>query len=695
MSVVSVFEGLFALVLAALASLALARRTGLNAGLFPLGLLAGAGVWLTLWGMAGLLRPGGWALYALALAGGQAALLKGRREEKLPARLRRNAAELGREAKKAPALVLFFFTGAALWLWFAVSRPVFLRWDEFSFWGTACKMTKVNHCLHPTAPGNLSARAYLPGMMVLSYLFQFFSAGFTEWECLAAYDLLALAVFAAFGAFEGRKWYLSALGMLGAGLLPYFFLAPGDTQAATVYLNAMGDVYLGLTFGGALCLYYRAGTRKAGLVLTALALAFLTLIKDMGFAYALIAAALICADRLFARQKPTLPALGRTVGLGAALCVPVLALFLGWNRYVLTAAGIDKSAGVGAAGSQVSYFGMLTDGALQFVGRGDPARAEKFGQVKAAMMAAFTGAPLCLLGGAAAALVLCLAVLVFAAVCGKGPGRARAVWLAVGGSACFAAFWLFHLLLYVYSFSDKEAALLKDYDRYISPYFLGWLLAGLCLLALEAERGERHRLAAGAAGVGVIGLAALVGLRGLPAAGFWHVNPTDAAVRQDVAQRAALVNPYLNWDDQVLLISQGDDATRWYYYGYELNAQLAYGFGGFGYEEGANNWVSTFMSLVTPKHDPWNEEFYGFQKEYPYTAECSQDDLVNFLRQKGYGYVLLDQSDKYIYYELGSLFDGPIPIDRADAAYLFRVADDGTTMTFEPVGEVQYVPQND
>ena len=63
------------------------------------------------------------------------------------------------------------------------------------------------------------------------------------------------------------------------------------------------------------------------------------------------------------------------MGLGAALCVPVLALFLGWNRYVLTAAGIDKSAGVGAAGSQVSYFGMLTDGALQFVGRGDPARA--------------------------------------------------------------------------------------------------------------------------------------------------------------------------------------------------------------------------------------------------------------------------------------------------------------------------------
>ena len=59
------------------------------------------------------------------------------------------------------------------------------------------------------------------------------------------------------------------------------------------------------------------------------------------------------------------------------------------------------------------------------------------------------------------------------------------------------------------------------------------------------------------------------------------------------------------------------------------------------------------------------------------------------------GLILDDRQGKYIYYELGSLFDGPIPIDRADAAYLFRVAADGTTMTFEPVGEVQYVPQND
>ena len=150
---------------------------------------------------------------------------------------------------------------------------MFLRWDEFSFWGTACKMTKVNHCLHPAAPGNLR-----PGVSAghdgAELPVPVFSAGFTEWECLAAYDLLALAVFCRLRGFEGRKWYLSALGMLGAGLLPLFLPGPRRHPGRHRVSERHGRVYLGLTFGGALCLYYRAGTGRAGLVLTALALAF-------------------------------------------------------------------------------------------------------------------------------------------------------------------------------------------------------------------------------------------------------------------------------------------------------------------------------------------------------------------------------------------------------------------------------------
>lgn len=51
---------------------------------------------------------------------------------------------------------------------------------------------------------------------------------------------------------------------------------------------------------------------------------------------------------------------------------------------------------------------------------------------------------------------------------------------------CFAALYAFHLILYYYNFSDVEGLALKDYDRYLSPYYQAWMLAMLCLLARSA-----------------------------------------------------------------------------------------------------------------------------------------------------------------------------------------------------------------
>ena len=61
-------------------------------------------------------------------------------------------------------------------------------------------------------------------------------------------------------------------------------------------------------------------------------------------------------------------------------------------------------------------------------------------------------------------------------------------WL--GGAFCFAALYLFHLILYYYNFSEEEGLALKDYERYLMPYLQGWVMAALCLLAplLPAER---------------------------------------------------------------------------------------------------------------------------------------------------------------------------------------------------------------
>ncbi len=62
--------------------------------------------------------------------------------------------------------------------------------------------------------------------------------------------------------------------------------------------------------------------------------------------------------------------------------------------------------------------------------------------------------------------------------------------------------------------------------------------------------------------------------------GFWTGADSLYTLRADVQNRAETMNTVLDWPDRVLVISQGDDATRWYYYKYELTAKVVNGYGG-------------------------------------------------------------------------------------------------------------------
>ncbi|MFZ8417706.1 hypothetical protein ACO1L7_14545, partial [Staphylococcus aureus] len=86
--------------------------------------------------------------------------------------------------------------------------------------------------------------------------------------------------------------------------------------------------------------------------------------------------------------------------------------------------------------------------------------------------------------------------------------------------------------------------------------------AMLCLLA----RGARERLAQLATGGAAAVIFAVFCWRGVPAAGFWSGVDSLYTLRADVQDRADTMNTVLGWPDRVLVISQGDDATRWYYY---------------------------------------------------------------------------------------------------------------------------------
>lgn len=647
----------------------LADRFRLNAALLPLPVLAGVAVWLCLWGFAGFLRLGGWLVY-LAAAGCAVWLAAG-------GWLVRAARQLA-----APGFVFFAAAGAVFFVLFAATKPMFIAWDEFTFWGTACKATKLGNALHAAVPGNVQAGSYNPGMMLLVYFFQFFGKGFSEWSAFFAYDTLFAACISAVAApLDKKRWPTAAVLLAGCFLLPWFFSAPGLGGVSNIYCNVMGDLPLAFVFGGSMCLYISLHRRAAGGVLLAVTLGFLTLIKDMGLAYALIVAGLACADWLFADGWPGLKRLVKTLGLGAALAGPVLALFLGWSRYYAAATGASKVT-VGSE-EQVGYFGMLAQGVGQLLGL--TGRTEKFEKLTGLMASSVVTVPVCLLGGGIAALAVIFGLLAvaWAALAGS---RRRVVQFAVLGSACFGVFLLFHLFLYTFVLSEQEAYQLKDYLRYIGPYYLGWALGAVGLLALAAEKGVLPRVSR-AAGLGLlVGVCLLAGVRGRPAAGFWNMPHTLYDERRDVAARAASVNGLLDWDDTVLLISQGDRAYRWNYYAYELNARLGRGFGGFGYgpdvEKGGTGWWdTTHMNLVNPV-----DAGEGRAEVYEYQTVCTAEDLKRFLLDRRYTHLLVDTSDAYFAISVAGAFGvTDLPAGRTDRVYLFRILYEDGEVRWEPV----------
>ena len=640
----------------------LADTGNISPAALPLPLLSGAVAVLYLCGIPGLLRVGA-VLVLLALAAvWVAALVKMRPAGVLTA---------CKNALSVPGFVLFLGGAAFIWVLFFVQQPMFTQWDEFTAWGLAPKMMVERGAFYVADPVNLKASFTYPATSLFTFLFQPFGQ-WAEWACLAAVDTLALACLAAAAALPRDRWASGVLVFAAGFLLPFFFSATPTGSYATQYVNAMADLPMAMLFGGVLCLYFAVGRRKYAYWLTALPLAVLTLTKDICFAYGLIAAFVIGLDLLFTADKPLKKAFPQALLKAGALAVVVLAAFLSWGRYTAAVTPTaDTAASVGSEG--LSYGAVLVGGVKQLLGIG---RTEKFAQIMAAMGSAFFTRRICLLGGgimAVAVITMVAAAAFFAAE--KGPAHRRVLMAHLAFAFCFAALYAFHLILYYYNFSDVEGLALKDYDRYLSPYYQAWMLAMLCLLARSAAaRWSRCVLACAAA--------AVVGIfcwRGIPAAGFWSDADSLYTLRADVQDRADTMNTVLDWPDRVLVLSQGDDATRWYYYRYELTAQVVNGFGGFygRLGETQDRWDSDFMNLVESEN--WTL--------YDYKAVCVPATLVAYMQEKDCDYLLIDRADDYLQREFSPYFEGGLTADMPATLYHFEGADAAVPFTLAAVAE--------
>lgn len=640
----------------------LGEKSNLSPALLPLPVLSGAVVVLYLCGIAGVLRAGA-VLVLLALA---AVWVLGLVQLR-PA----GVFKAWQSALHAPGFALFLGGAAFIWVLFCVQKPMFTQWDEFTAWGLAPKMVVERGAFYVADPVNLKASFTYPATSLITFLFQPFGH-WAEWACLAAIDTLALTCLAAAAALPRERWACGVLVFVAGFLLPLFFSATPTGSYATQYVNAMADLPLAMLFGGVFCLYYAVGREKRTFWLTALPLAVLTLTKDICFAYGLIAAFLIGLDLLFAADGPVKKAFPKALLKAGGLAVIVLAAFLSWGRYTAAVTPTaDTAASVGSEG--LSYGAVLVGGFKQLLGIG---RTEKFAQIMAAMGSAFFTRRICLLGGgviAVAAITMVAAAAWLAAE--KGPARRRVLAAHLGFAFCFAVLYLFHLILYNYNFSDIEGLALKDYDRYLAPYYQAWMLAMLCLLARSAKEQLGQLALGGAAAV----IMAVFCWRGIPAAGFWTGANSLYTLRADVQNRADTMNTVLNWPDRVLVISQGDDATRWYYYRYELTAQVVNGFGGFygRLGETQDRWDSDFMNLVESEN--WTL--------YDYKAVCVPDTLVAYMAEKDCDYILIDRADDYLQREFSPLFEGGLTNDMPATLYHFEGAAADVPFTLAAVAE--------
>ena len=624
----------------------LGEKSNLSPALLPLPVLSGAVVVLYLCGVAGFLRVGAVAVLLALAAVWVVGLVQYR-----PA----GVAAAWKRAASAPGFTLFLGGAAFIWLLFCVQQPMFTQWDEFTAWGLAPKMVVERGAFYVADPVNLKASFTYPATSLITFLFQPFGP-WAEWA----------------SALPRERWAGGVLVFAAGFLLPFFFSATPTGSYAAQYVNAMADLPLAMLFGGTLCLYFAVGRRKIAYWLVALPLAVLTLTKDICFAYGLIAAFLIGLDQLVTADKPIKQSFPRAFLRAGGLAVCVVAAFASWSRYTAAVTPtVDTGASVGSAG--LSYGAVLTGGVKQLLGIG---RDDKFAQIMAAMGDAFFTRRICLLGGgimAVAVITMVAAAAFFAAE--KGPARRRVLMAHLAFAFCFAALYAFHLILYYYNFSDVEGLALKDYDRYLSPYYQAWMLAMLCLLARSAAARWSCCVLACAA-------AAVVGIfcwRGIPAAGFWSDADSLYTLRADVQDRADTMNTVLDWPDRVLVLSQGDDATRWYYYRYELTAQVVNGFGGFygRLGETQDRWDSDFMNLVESEN--WTL--------YDYKAVCVPATLVAYMQEKDCDYLLIDRADDYLQREFSPYFEGGLTADMPATLYHFEGADAAVPFTLAAVAE--------
>lgn len=679
------------------------RCCGIAGGRTPLLSTACVILWLTVSGVAGVLRLGGWLLYLACLALGVLALVPAVCLGKSGLRKKRKAAP----ALFDPAFCFFLAVSLVTLVVFAVRRPVFAEWDEMSFWGTACKLVKQDDALYTTAQiGWDWVGAQQPGAILMGYFFQFFGE-FAPWKTFVGYNVLMYSAFAAVisaavgdeepAATGWRRYPLCAAAALLCVLAPYLITEYQHiTDVTNIYMSSYGDIPSGVAAGGAAAWYFAARRAqreeklptKSNRVLARgmwgifPILAAVGLIKENAFPVILVSAGVVAADVLFFEKGRLWKRFAAAAG---ALAAP-MAAYLFWSRHISAVVALRESTGeVGA--TNLSVFQVVVIGLKQTLIPSQ--RSETFVQVWSDMMDAFLhtrmtlfgslsgsvlsrvlgeeNALIRMVGSGACVAVLLLGLFALAAVLNRDKvQRGRTILAAVLSTLGFAAYYWMLILSYAFIFRPDQSAGLSDYNRYVCTYYLFWFLLALVHLVCAA-RTDRPRTAL----TGVMlatALAALLAVSRMVAPETSVLGYPDSFF--DEQNRYAQVSQQLKEqiteegvEGDIFYVGTDDIGIRYFNYCYHLLPQLTdYSYGG--------------GPIGPPELDDGSLYYHAKTLE----------ELTDYMAQQKIAYVFLDHYDEVFRSEYAALFTDGLAAADAGQTQLYVRVQEGDAVLFAPCG---------
>ncbi len=231
------------------------------------------------------------------------------------------------------AVKMVNIASVAFLLIYAINQPLFYYWDEYSFWGTAAKVTKELGALYTYTPHILThLNAIPPASSILSYIMQFFSPDFYDHGLYFAYAFAALVVFGCIAEIVENyteKKFLSPIIflilMLGVFLQTYHGAVQGYSSQSYAYGTAMSDFTIAVFALATLALYFTDRTRLFYL----LGIIPLVFIKDVGIVFAVLTVGVIFSFEFFAKCKSISKII---VGLLLGITITV-GVYYAWDAY--------------------------------------------------------------------------------------------------------------------------------------------------------------------------------------------------------------------------------------------------------------------------------------------------------------------------------------------------------------------------